>query len=445
MEERAVIRYCEAPDGARLACQLLGERPLNILWPGGDGPPVDIKLEYPGFLKCAKRLCRFGRVAFCDARGSGASGGNLVDRYCDDVVTADFLAWLDALGFEQAVLVGHREIGAPTIRFATEHPERVRALVLIDTFAHYIREPGYPVGFPKETLDKYLAGILDQWGTRAMSEGLMPSMDGDAAFHDRMARHERLGGSPAHAAEAARLAWQQDVRSVLGEVSVPTLILHRSGSPVYRVEAGRYLASHIPGSRFVELPGDDFTFYFGDVDAVVDEVEEFLTGGRQGPEGEVITTTILFTDIVASTEQAAKMGHRKWTALSDAHDTMVRSVLERHRGREVKTVGDGFLATFDSTSRAVRAGTEIVKAAHSLGLEVRAGVHIGEVEVRPGDVVGVPVSIAKRVCDLARPGEVLASRPVTDLVVGSGIEFTERGDHELKGVPGSWKLFAVAR
>ena len=212
---------------------------------------------------------------------------------------------------------------------------------------------------------------------------------------------------------------------------------------MFRVDAGRYLASHIPGSRYVELPGNDHYFYAGDVDALADEIEEFLTGSHQGPEGEMITATILFTDIVSSTEQATKMGHRKWTALSDSHDAMVRSVLQRHRGREVKTMGDGFLATFDSTSRAVRAAAEIVTAARDISVEVRAGVHMGEVEVRPDDVVGLSVNITKRVCDLAGPGEVLVSRPVTDLVVGSGIDFTERGDHELKGVAGSWKLFAV--
>ena len=207
--------------------------------------------------------------------------------------------------------------------------------------------------------------------------------------------------------------------------------------------AGRYLAEHIPGAKYVEVPGDDHLFFVGDTDALVDEVEEFLTGGRQAPEGDVVMAAILFTDIVASTEQSARMGHRKWTSLTDAHDAMVRATLSRHRGREVKTTGDGFLATFDATTRAVRAATEIVAAAKGMGVDVRAGVHTGEVEVRPGDVVGLPVSIAKRVCDLAGSGEVFVSGAVSTLIAGSAIEFEDGGEHELKGVPGSWRLYRV--
>jgi len=235
----------------------------------------------------------------------------------------------------------------------------------------------------------------------------------------------------------------RDVRALLPTLAVPTLVLHRSGDRYIRVSAGRYLADHIPGAKYVELAGDDHVFFVGDIDAAIDEIEEFLTGRHQTPEGDVVTTTILFTDIVASTEQSARMGHRKWHALIDEHDAMVRYSLHRHRGREVKTVGDGFLAAFDATTRAVRAATEIVAAASRLDLKVRAGVHTGEVEFRPDDVVGLAVSTAKRVCDLANPGEVFVSRTVTDLAAASGITFQDRGDHTLKGVPGTWRLFAA--
>jgi pimeloyl-ACP methyl ester carboxylesterase len=334
VEDLPIVRYCKATDGVTLARHEIGNGSLNLLWPGGGGPPVDLLMEEPGFLKCAERLGRISRAAFCDARGAGASGGNFVDRYRDDIVTGDLLAWLDALGFDQAVLVGFREMGPQSIRFTTEHPDRVAALVSIDTFAHYIREPRYPVGIPPENLERYLSWVSDRWGTRSFR--FWPSKEADAGFQEKLARHQRLGGSPDHAAEVVRLSWQQDVRSLLGAVSVPTLILHRTGSPVLRVEAGRYLASHIPGARYVELPGEDFMFYHGDVDALVDEVEEFLTGAHQGPEGEVITSTVMFTDIVASTEQTAKVGHRKWMELSEAHDAMVRSVLQRRRGARSK-------------------------------------------------------------------------------------------------------------
>jgi class 3 adenylate cyclase len=226
-------------------------------------------------------------------------------------------------------------------------------------------------------------------------------------------------------------------------VSVPTLVVTRQGSQYIRPDAGRYIAAHIPNSKHVELTGEDQLFFVGDVDALADEIEEFLTGGREGIEGDVVTATILFTDIVSSTEQSARMGHRKWSALAADHHAMVRTILLHLRGREVKTTGDGFLATFDATSRAVRAGTEIVTGAKSLGIDVRAGVHTGEVEMLPDDVAGLTVVIAKRVCDLAGPGEVLVTRTVTEHVVGSGIAFSDHGQYELKGVPGLWKLFAV--
>ena len=225
--------------------------------------------------------------------------------------------------------------------------------------------------------------------------------------------------------------------------SLPTLVIHREEDRFIRAGAGRYLAEHIAGAKYVEMPGDDHLFFVGDVDALVDEIEEFLTGTHQAPEGDVVTSTILFTDIVSSTEQSARMGHRKWTNLTDDHDAMVRATLGRYRGREVKTTGDGFLATFDSTTRAVHAAREIVTGARTLGLEVRAGVHNGEIEVRPNDVVGLAVAISKRICDLAGPGEVLVSEAVKLHLVGADIAVAEHGTYVLKGVPDEWRLFAV--
>jgi class 3 adenylate cyclase len=248
---------------------------------------------------------------------------------------------------------------------------------------------------------------------------------------------------PDKIAKTLRASWLRDVRPLLPTLTVPTLVLHREGDRYIRVGAGRYLAEHIPGAKYVELAGDDDIFFVGDTDALLDEVEEFLTGSHQAPEGDVVTATILFTDIVASTEQSARMGHRKWTTLTDAHDAMVRATLQRHRGHEVKTIGDAFLATFDATTRAVRAAMEIVAAAKGMGLEVRAGVHTGDVEVRPDDVVGLAVTIAKRICDLAGPGKLLVSETVKIHVVGSGIAVSEQGTHVLKGVPDEWRLFAI--
>jgi class 3 adenylate cyclase len=242
-----------------------------------------------------------------------------------------------------------------------------------------------------------------------------------------------------------RATYEADVRTLLPSVSARTLVLHREGSRFAPLGAGRYLAEHIPNAKLVVLPGDDHVFFVGDTDALVDEIEEFLTGARSGAEADVLTMTVVFTDIVASTEQQSRVGPREWSRLTDRHDAMVRAALARHRGHEVKTTGDGFLATFDATGRALRCAADILAGAKDIGLDLRAGVHTGEVELRGDDVAGLAVTIAKRVCDLAGAGRVLVTRTVADQVVGSGFRFEEGGDWELKGVPGVWRLFAVAR
>jgi class 3 adenylate cyclase len=361
----------------------------------------------------------------------------------EEVADADLAAVLDAVGCERVVLVGYFHSGPTVIRYAVNNPERVTAIVLINTFAHGVQKDDYPWGAPLDSLDQYAPFISKTWGTASGMEVLAPSRANDDAFLAWWGRCQRLGAPPEQVAGVLRASFLRDVRPLLPDLAVPTLILHRGGNRYIRVGAARFLAEHIAGAKYVELPGDDQLFFSGDVDALLDEIEEFLTGGRQAPEGDVVTTTILFTDIVASTQQSAQMGHRKWTALTDAHDAMVRATLARRQGREVKSVGDGFLATFDATTRAVRAAMEIVTAAKAMRLDVRAGVHVGEVEVRQDDVVGLPVSIAKRVCDLAGPGEVFVSEAVNVLVVGSGIALSERGTHVLKGVPDEWRLFAV--
>ena len=249
--------------------------------------------------------------------------------------------------------------------------------------------------------------------------------------------------SPTRAGHALQGLVMQDVRDVLGTLRVPTLVMHRRDDRYIRVEAGRHLAEHIDGATYVELPGIDSELWAGDYDVVLDEIEEFLTGRRQAPEGEVVGATVLFTDIVASTEHAARLGHRKWAALMDAHDAMVRASLSRHRGHEVKTIGDGFLATFDATTRAVRAAVEIVTRAKGIGIEVRAGVHSGDIEIRTDDVVGLTVTISKRICDRADPGQVLVSEAVRSQLIGSAIATEERGVHALKGVPEKWRLFTA--
>jgi class 3 adenylate cyclase len=245
-------------------------------------------------------------------------------------------------------------------------------------------------------------------------------------------------------ADIARASFEADVRPLLASVSVPTLVLHREGDRLIRLGAGRYVAEHISNAKFVVLPGEDHLFFVGDTDAIVDEIEEFLTGARSSTEGDVLTMTVLFTDIVASTEQQTRVGPGEWSRLTDHHDAMVRAALSHHRGHEVKTTGDGFLATFDGAGRALRCAAEIVAGAKDIGLELRAGIHTGEVEMRGDDIAGLTVIIAKRVCDMARPGELLVTGTVADVVASSGISFADHGERELKGVPGTWRLYTAA-
>jgi class 3 adenylate cyclase len=445
VDERPVTRYAKAPDGVNIAYQVTGDGALDLSFSLGTAIPIDLVWEETSLVRFVKRLGGFSRVVIADFRGVGASGGNMRDGLVEEIGASDLTSVLNAIGCERVVLVGTGQ-GAPrAIRYAAARPERVKALILINTYAHYVREDDYPWGLPPEALERWAAAAADRWGTGAMVDVVAPSKSGDEAFRAWFARSQRLGIAVDQLAAQVRANLVEDVRALLPTLLVPTLVLHRVGDRVVPVGAGRYLADRIPGAKFVELPGDDDLFFVGDADALLDEVEEFLTGSRQAPEGDVVTTTILFTDIVASTEQSARSGHRKWTALTDAHDAMVRATLARHRGREVKTTGDGFLATFDATTRAVRAAVEIVTQAQNLGVGVRAGIHIGEVEVRPDDVVGLPVSVAKRICDLAGAAEVFVSETVKALLTGSGITTSEQGTYVLKGVPEEWRLYAIER
>ncbi len=401
-------------------------------------------MDEPGFVRCAKRLRRFSRVILREPRGVGASGGSL-GAFTEEITDAAVTSVLDAAGCEGVVLLGVDVAGPTAIRYAATHPDRVTALILFNSFAHYLREDDYPLGFTPVELEAFATMRSRTWGTDESMDLIAPSHAHDEGFRVRFARWQRLVLSPEQNTQSLRYGFSRDVRALLPTIAVPTLVLHREADQYVKAEAGRYVAEHIPGAKYVELPGADHLFFAGDTDTLMDEVEEFLTGHHEAPEGDVVTATILFTDIVSSTEQAARMGHRKWTALSDDHDAMVRATLGRYRGREIKTIGDGFLATFDATTRAVHAAMEIVSGTKTMGLEVRAGVHIGEAEVRPDDVVGLAVTIAKRICDLAGPGEVLVSEAVKLHLVGSNIGVAERGTRVLKECPTSggsspWRL-----
>jgi class 3 adenylate cyclase len=436
-------RFADTNDGVHLAYKVAGEGALTLVIHPPRNSLIDLLWLEPGFVRLARRLERFARTVWYDRRGTGASGGDSRDRFVDEIADADVEAVLDSVGCEHAVLVNTGS-GAQFIRYVAEHPERVRAFILINSCAHYVREDDYPWGYPPETLDRFIADNKARWGTGESVEHLCPSKANDEAFRAWWALTERLGAGVDDGAAETWAAYTEDVRSMLPTISVPTLVLHRTGNRMIRVGAGRYLGEHIPGAKYVELPGEDAPYYVGDTDALCDEIEEFLAGARSSPEGDVVTTTVLFTDIVASTEHTARLGQRKWSALIDNHDAMIRATLRRYQGHEIKTTGDGVLATFDATTRAIRAALHITATAPSLGIEVRAGVHTGEIETRTNnDLVGLPVTIAKRICDMAGAGEVLVSRAVTDLASTANLTFDDRGKHQLKGVPGTWQLFSA--
>jgi class 3 adenylate cyclase len=327
--------------------------------------------------------------------------------------------------------------------FAATYPERVSALILVNTAARHLRDVDYPWGLPADRMARFLQRMEELWGTGDLVDVTAPSVAHDPRFRRWYGRYERASMGPSACATMYATQFERDLRGVLPTIRVPTLVLHRAGNRHLRVGHGRYLAEHIPGARYVELPGEDHLFFTGDTEAVLAEIEEFLTGARSPGEVDRVLATVLFTDIVGSTERAAALGDRAWRAVLDTHNGIVRRELDRHRGREVKTAGDGFLATFDGPARGIRCASAVRDEIRPLGIEIRAGLHTGECELMGDDVGGIAVHIGARVAGAAGAGEVLVSSTVKDLVAGSGIRFADRGLHVLKGVPGEWRLFTV--
>ena len=434
--------YTRSADGTNLAYHLTGVGPFDLAFLHV-AYPIDLLSEEPGFVRLRKRLGTFSRTVWSDPRGVGASEGDFQEALRPEIFDADLIAVLDAVGFECPVLVAEGWPGLKAVRFSVTHPERVSALILINSYAYGLRDNDYPWGAPPESIEEAVAAARQSWGTAEAVAVLAPSRVADERFRAWYARSARFSFGPDQVADMIRAGYKDDVRPLLLSISVPTLVLHREANRYIPLWAGRYLAEHIPNVKFVIVPGDDFLFFVGDTDALVDEIEEFLTGSRSGAEGDVLTMTVLFTDIVASTERQARVGPREWSRLTDHHDAMVRAALSRHRGHEVKTTGDGFLATFDATGRALRCAANIVAGAKGIGLDIRVGVHTGEVEIRSHDIAGLAVTIAKRVCDLAGPRQVLVSETVRINMVGADISFSDQGEHQLKGLPGTWRLFSI--
>jgi class 3 adenylate cyclase len=350
---------------------------------------------------------------------------------------------LDAAGSEKAALIGDAEGGPMAMMFAATYPPRIRALALVNTFARMLRAADYPIGMPEEAGERFLEVWERSWGTGIVLQLSAPSVAADPQMQRWAGRYMRLSAPPAASTRFYRWVLQVDVRSVLPSIQAPTLIVHRAENQHYRAPMGRYLVEHIPGAKYVELPGADWYPPFVNAEPVLDEIEEFFTGARPAPAQDRILATVLFTDIVGSTDLAARLGDQRWLDLRAGHDGLVRTHLDRYRGRDVATTGDGFLATFDGPARAVRCASEIASAVRSLGIEIRAGLHSGEVEIQDGQVAGIAVHIAARVMALADKGQVLVSGTVKDLVVGSPIRFADQGSHQLRGIPGEWRLFEV--
>ncbi len=436
-----VARYAKSGD-LNIAYIVEGRGDIDLVWI----PPWISQVEYlwaePTLAAVLDRLTQFARVITFDRRGSGLSdpffGAPTLEEQMDDVC-----AVLDAAGSERAAIAGTLEGGPMAALFAATYPERTEALIMYATFARATKDTDYDWAWSVEERDARMAELVDHWGEGRVAVGVAPSRSDDPEFVEWAGRLERLAASPASIRRILDLIGRFDVREVLPSIRVPTLLLHRSRDSFINVEHSRYMATRIPGARLVELEGEDNMFSIGDSEAIMGEIEEFLTGNRPEREPDRMLATVMFTDIVESTRRAADMGDRGWRFLLERHDALFRRALERHRGREIKRTGDGFLATFDGPARAIRCAASLSEAMGSLGLEVRAGLHTGELEVMNGDLGGLAVHIAARVMEQAGPCEVMVSSTVKDLVVGSELAFEDRGEHELRGVPGEWRLFAV--
>ena len=428
-----------------LAYDVVGDGERDILVTFGWIGSFQSALEHPAHARWLQRLASFGRVIMWDKRGTGLSERMPADRLPTlEERMDDMRVVMDAAGSERAAAVGISEGASLSAVFAASHPDRVTSLVLIGGFARTLADDDYEWGAPRETAAAFRRRMEESWGDNA---GLLklwaPSVADDPMAQEHWNRTMVFGATPATATAWLEMVEDTDIRATLPAINVPTLVLHRTDDRIVHVEHARYMAEHIPDARYVELPGCDHLWWIGG-DDLLDEIESFLTGTTTAFEPDRVLARVMFTDIVDSTSRAAELGDRRWRDLCDAHDRAVRRLLERYRGREVKTLGDGFLATFDGPGRAIRCASDLREAVRSVGLEVRAGLHTGEVELSGDDITGIAVNIGARVGAQAGANEVLVSQTVKDLVAGSGLEFEDRGEHDLKGVPGPWRLWSLA-
>lgn len=438
-------RYAKGGDGF-VAYQVIGDGPLDLVFIPDWVTNVDVMWEEPSLARFLRRLSSFSRLICFDKRGCGVSDpvpldeGLSAESWTDDTRTV-----LEAVSSERAAMFGHAEGGRMAMLFAATFPEKTSALVLLDSFARRVRDHDYPSGVPEEFLPHFFKLFDAGWGNGGHLSTIAPSMAQDQRFREWYGRYQRLAMGPTQATNGYRNGFKFEVRAILAAIRVPTLVLHRRDNAYIRADNGRYLAEHITGARFKEVPGTDHLYHVGETGIILDAIQDFLTGRHEAAEEDRVLATVLFADIVSSTELAAQLGDRAWRDLLEGYYGVARREVAQFRGREIDTAGDGFFATFDGPARAIRSACAIRDAAASIGLTVRTGLHTGECEKLGEKVGGLAVHIGARVAAQAQPGEVLVSGTVRDLVAGSGIRFADRGTRTLKGVPGEWRLYSVER
>jgi pimeloyl-ACP methyl ester carboxylesterase len=436
------VQYATSGE-VEIAYQVVGEGPPDVVWVAGSITHLDVMWEHPSYRHFCEQLASFSRLILFDKRGMGLSErmrvGTLEERM-DDV-----RAVMDAAGSERAALMGVSEGGPMSMLFAATYPERTQALLLIGAEIKEATTDDWPWGeSTREEFEGYIGQLGERWGKGLGASLYFPDDPDPEGTRRWFGKLQTASMTPGDATAFQRMAFDIDVRDVVPAVHVPTLIVHRTDDTICHVENARFLAAQIPSARYVELRGATHVPWAEGRDEILDEIREFLTGVREAPEPDRVLATVLFTDIVGSTERATELGDRRWRELLVAHHAAVRRQLERYRGREIDTAGDGFLASFDGPARAIRCAEAAIEAVNGLGLDIRAGVHTGECEIAGDKLAGIAVHIGARVAGQAGPGEVLVSSTVRDLVAGSGLEFEDRGPASLKGVPGEWRLYRVA-
>jgi len=431
--------------GARIAYQVFGEGPRDLVLAPGSFGNIDVIWEDPVVARLYRRIASFCRVIVFDRRGSGASDPVPLDALPTwESYVEDLEAVMDAAGSSRAAIMSGFDAGPMAALFAATKPERTTALILVNTSARWVVADDYPIGIPVEVARQIIEGIEAAWGSEGQAWTIVPSQAGSEQFRRWFAKFTRSMVSPTELRAYMQSALEADARSILPTIHVPTLVLHRTNLSMVPIEHGRYVAEHIPGAKFMEIPGADAAVPWERGDLIFGLIEEFLTGVQRRPELERVLTTVLFTDIVSSTERVRELGDSRWKELLDAHDEVARRGVEAFQGRLIETTGDSIRATFDGPGRGIRCAASLREELGRIGLDIRAGLHTGEVELREERIGGITVHVGARVMAAAGPGEILVSRTVRDLISGSAIQLEDRGSHVLKGVEGHWQLFAVS-